>query len=47
MAVRRGAYLRGYAHAFIQLFAPQLSEQAVSNALAEGGSLGALTAEAA
>ncbi|USE78781.1 CysB family HTH-type transcriptional regulator [Cupriavidus gilardii] len=47
VAVRRGAYLRGYAHAFIQLFAPQLSEQAVSSALSEGGSVGALTAEAA
>ena len=47
VAVRRGAYLRGYARAFIQLFAPQLSEQAVSSALSEGGSLGALTAEAA
>lgn len=35
IAVRRGSYLRGYAHAFIQLFAPHLSEQAVATALAD------------
>ncbi|TMS58895.1 CysB family HTH-type transcriptional regulator [Imbroritus primus] len=29
IAVRRGAYLRGYTHAFIRLFAPQLSREEI------------------
>lgn len=29
VAVRRGAYLRGYAHAFISMFAPHLSRDAI------------------
>lgn len=35
LAVRRGAYLRDYAHAFINMFAPHLSRDAVSTALVE------------
>ena len=35
VAVRRGAYLRGYAHAFINMFAPHLSRDTVSSALSE------------
>ena len=38
VAVRRGAYLRGYAHAFINMFAPHLSRDTVSTALAEATS---------
>jgi LysR family transcriptional regulator, cys regulon transcriptional activator len=38
VAVRRGAYLRGYAHAFINMFAPHLSRDTVSTALAEASS---------
>lgn len=33
IAVRRGRYLRGFAHRFIQLCAPNLSESEVANAL--------------
>jgi LysR family cys regulon transcriptional activator len=35
VAVRRGAYLRGYAQAFISMFAPHLSADTISTALAE------------
>ena len=33
IAVRRGAYLRGYLYAFIELFAPQLTRGAVDEAM--------------
>ncbi|MBY4898035.1 CysB family HTH-type transcriptional regulator [Cupriavidus sp. AU9028] len=42
VAVRRGAYLRGYAQSFIQLFAPHLSPQAVSSVLSEANGAVAL-----
>jgi LysR family cys regulon transcriptional activator len=35
LAVRRGNYLRGYVHAFIESFAPTLSRDVVQDALAE------------
>ncbi|MNO00828.1 HTH-type transcriptional regulator CysB [compost metagenome] len=35
VALRRGAYLRGYAHDFINMFAPHLSRDTVSSALSE------------
>jgi LysR family cys regulon transcriptional activator len=38
IGVRRGAYLRGYAYAFIELFAPHLGRKAVDAALRGGGS---------
>jgi len=44
VAVRRGAYLRGYAHAFINMFAPHLSRDTVSTALAESVNRPALAA---
>jgi LysR family cys regulon transcriptional activator len=34
LAVRRGAYLRGYVHAFIESFAPTLTREVVEQALA-------------
>jgi LysR family cys regulon transcriptional activator len=34
LAVRRGAYLRGFAHHFIQQFAPEISKQQIEQALA-------------
>jgi LysR family cys regulon transcriptional activator len=34
IAVRRGAYLRGYVYAFIELFAPTLTREVVDDALA-------------
>lgn len=34
VAVRRGAYLRGYAHDFIGMFAPHLSRETVAEAVA-------------
>jgi LysR family cys regulon transcriptional activator len=37
IAIRRGAYLRGYAYAFIELFSPQLSRAAIDAALAGKG----------
>jgi LysR family cys regulon transcriptional activator len=33
LAVRRGAYLRGFAHHFIQQFAPEISKQQIEQAL--------------
>ena len=33
LAMRRGAYLRGFAYAFIELFAPQLTRAAIDKAL--------------
>ncbi|MGY8525265.1 CysB family HTH-type transcriptional regulator [Paracidovorax citrulli] len=42
VAVRRGAYLRGYAQSFIELFAPHLSAQAVSSVLSEANGAVAL-----
>jgi LysR family cys regulon transcriptional activator len=38
IGVRRGAYLRGYAYAFIELFAPHLGRKAVDAAMRGGGS---------
>ncbi|WP_088955977.1 CysB family HTH-type transcriptional regulator [Variovorax sp. HW608] len=35
LAVRRGSYLRGYVHAFIESFAPTLPREVVEKALAE------------
>ncbi|MBB3177440.1 CysB family HTH-type transcriptional regulator [Variovorax sp. Sphag1AA] len=35
LAVRRGSYLRGYVHAFIESFAPTLSRETVEKALAD------------
>lgn len=37
LAVRRGAYLRGYVYAFIESFAPTLDREAVERALAGNG----------
>ncbi len=34
VAIRRGAYLRGYAYAFLELFSPQLSRKLIDTALA-------------
>jgi DNA-binding transcriptional LysR family regulator len=39
VAVRRGGLLRGYAYAFVELFAPHLSRQAIERALAGEGEL--------
>jgi DNA-binding transcriptional LysR family regulator len=39
IAVRRGAYLRGYAYAFIELFSPQLSRAVIDAALAGKGEM--------
>jgi len=39
VAVRRGGLLRGYAYAFIELFAPHLSRQVIDKALAGEGEL--------
>jgi LysR family cys regulon transcriptional activator len=39
VAVRRGGLLRGYAYAFIELFAPHLSRQVIEKALAGEGEL--------
>jgi len=39
IAIRRGAYLRGYAYAFIELFSPQLSREVVDAALAGKGEM--------
>ncbi|MBI2320466.1 MAG: CysB family HTH-type transcriptional regulator [Betaproteobacteria bacterium] len=39
VAVKRGSLLRGYAFAFIELFAPTLTRQTVQRALAGGGEL--------
>jgi LysR family cys regulon transcriptional activator len=36
LAIRRGAWLRGYAYAFIEAFAPTLTRAAVEKALASG-----------
>jgi LysR family cys regulon transcriptional activator len=36
IGVRRNAYLRGYAYAFIELFAPHLTRKMVESALAGG-----------
>ena len=36
LAIRRGAWLRGYAYAFIEAFAPTLTRAAVERALASG-----------
>ena len=33
LAVRRGAYLRGYAYRFIQQFAPELSKEDIDRAV--------------
>jgi LysR family cys regulon transcriptional activator len=38
IGIRRGAYLRGYVYAFIELFAPHLGRKAVDAALRGGGS---------
>lgn len=35
LAMRRGAYLRGYAYAFIELFAPQLTRGAIEKVMRE------------
>jgi LysR family cys regulon transcriptional activator len=35
LAMRRGAFLRGYAYAFIELFAPQLTRSAIGKAMQE------------
>jgi len=35
LAVRKGAYLRGYAQAFVRMFAPHLSQEKVSQVLSE------------
>lgn len=37
LAVRRGAYLRGYIYAFISSFAPTLSRELVEESLSERG----------
>ncbi len=39
IAIRRGAYLRGYAYAFIELFSPQLSREVIDAALAGKGEM--------
>lgn len=39
VAVRRGAYLRGYVYDFIELFAPQLTRAAIRSAIAGGGAI--------
>jgi len=39
VAVRRGGLLRGYAYAFVELFAPHLSRQLIEKALAGEGEL--------
>ena len=39
VALRRGGLLRGYAYAFIELFAPQLSRQVIDKSLASEGEL--------
>jgi LysR family cys regulon transcriptional activator len=39
VAVRRGAYLRGYTYAFIELFSPQLSRKLIDTALAGKGEM--------
>ena len=33
LGIRRGAYLRGYAYEFIELFAPHLARKSVENAV--------------
>lgn len=38
IGIRKNAYLRGYAYAFMELFAPQLSHRVVDAALTGGGS---------
>ena len=37
IAIRRGAYLRGYAYAFIELFSPQLGRDMIESSLAGKG----------
>ncbi len=44
VALRRGAYLRDYAHAFISMFAPHLSRDTVSSVLSESDVRQALAA---
>jgi DNA-binding transcriptional LysR family regulator len=39
IAIRRGAYLRGYAYAFIELFSPQLTREVIDAALAGRGEM--------
>lgn len=39
IAIRRGAYLRGYAYAFIELFSPQLSREVIDATLAGKGEM--------
>ena len=39
VAVRRSGMLRGYAYAFVELFAPHLSRQVIEKALAGEGEL--------
>jgi DNA-binding transcriptional LysR family regulator len=39
IAIRRGAYLRGYAYAFIELFSPQLGREVIDAALAGKGEM--------
>jgi LysR family transcriptional regulator, cys regulon transcriptional activator len=39
VAIRRGAYLRGYAYDFIELFSPQLSRKLIDAALAGKGEM--------
>jgi len=34
VAIRRGAFLRGYAYAFMELFAPQLTKSVIDRAMA-------------
>jgi LysR family cys regulon transcriptional activator len=39
VAIRRGAYLRGYAYAFIELFSPQLGREVIDASLAGKGEM--------
>jgi DNA-binding transcriptional LysR family regulator len=39
IAIRRGAYLRGYAYAFIELFSPQLTREVIDATLAGKGEM--------
>jgi DNA-binding transcriptional LysR family regulator len=39
VAVRRGAYLRGYVYDFIELFSPQLTRDAIRTAIAGAGDM--------
>jgi LysR family transcriptional regulator, cys regulon transcriptional activator len=39
IAILRGAYLRGYAYAFIELFSPQLGREVIDAALAGKGEM--------